>query len=368
MPGDVSLFLGGDVMLGRGIDQILPHPSDPRIYERGATSAKTYVELAEAANGPICRPVGFSYVWGEALAVLERERPDARIINLETAISRLGAPWPDKGINYRMHPHNIPCLRAAGIDCCVLANNHVLDWGREGLLETLAALDDAGIRHAGAGSDAKDAAAPAILPYPGGRIVIHGLAETGSGIPRSWAATACPGITLLPDLDEAPARRLAARSAAARRPGDIVIASIHWGSNWGYFIPPQQRRFARALLDGGFDLVHGHSAHHAKGIEIHNGKLILYGCGDFLNDYEGISGMERFRTDLTLMYLPRLDGRSGRLRGLRLVVFQIRNFRLFRAARQDVAWLDAALRRASPEPGIAFSLRNDQALELNLPG
>ncbi len=78
VPATVRLFLCGDVMLGRGIDQILPHPADPRLYEPHVVSALTYVELAERVNGAIPRPVDFSYVWGDAIAELERLRPDAR--------------------------------------------------------------------------------------------------------------------------------------------------------------------------------------------------------------------------------------------------------------------------------------------------
>jgi poly-gamma-glutamate synthesis protein (capsule biosynthesis protein) len=148
-------------MAGRGIDQVLPHQSDPLLHERAMSSALHYVELAERANGPIPRPVDFAYVWGDALTELERMSPDVRIVNLETAVTR-SDDWLPKGINYRMHPENVSCLKAAAIDCCALANNHVLDWGRSGLTETLEILQQAGITTAGAGRDAAEAAAPAI--------------------------------------------------------------------------------------------------------------------------------------------------------------------------------------------------------------
>ena len=114
-------------------------------------SATGYVELAERANGPIRKPVSFSYIWGDALPILQAA--DACVINLETSITRSDAAWPEKRIHYRMHPDNVACLQAASVDCCVLANNHVLDWGRGGLEETLVTLSDAGIRTAGAGLD-----------------------------------------------------------------------------------------------------------------------------------------------------------------------------------------------------------------------
>ena len=94
-------------------------------------------------NGPIRQPVSFAYIWGDALSELDSVSPDIRIINLETSITQSDDFWKGKGINYRMHPDNIPALTAAGIDICALANNHVLDWGYPGLQETLSSLKQA---------------------------------------------------------------------------------------------------------------------------------------------------------------------------------------------------------------------------------
>ena len=135
----IRLFLAGDVMLGRGIDQVLRFPGDPVLHEDYLKSALDYVRLAERANGPIPRGNDLGYVWGDASAVLQGANVDARIINLETAVTDAGAPEP-KGINYRMNPRNASGLRQLGIDCCVLANNHVLDWGPDGLAQTLHTL------------------------------------------------------------------------------------------------------------------------------------------------------------------------------------------------------------------------------------
>src|SRR5437899_5614901 len=149
--GPLTLFLCGDVMTGRGIDQVLPHPSDPVLYESYVQSAVEYVVMAERANGPIPTPVDFNYLWGDAVAELDGIAPAARIVNLETSITT-SEHYERKGINYRMHPANMPCLTAARIDCCVLANNHVLDWGVSGLTETLTSSRAAGIKPAGAGN------------------------------------------------------------------------------------------------------------------------------------------------------------------------------------------------------------------------
>ena len=359
-----TLFLCGDVMLGRGIDQILRHPGDARLYEPVVTSAKTYVELAERVNGPIPRRADDSYVWGDVLDTLRRAAPDLRIINLETAItgSRQAAA---KDIHYKMSPENVGCVTGAGIDCCVLANNHVLDWGTRGLVDTLDALRDAGICACGAGHDEAEARAPAMLEVPGKcRVLVFAFGSVTSGIPRSWAATGeSAGVNLLPDLSERTVRRIAEGVREVRRPGDVVLVSIHWGGNWGYGIPPAHSGFAHRLVDrAGVDVVHGHSSHHPKAVEIYRDRLILYGCGDFLNDYEGIPGHDEFRGELAVMYLPTLDVDGGRLVDLRLIPFRINRFRLARAPLEDAAWLCDRLARESARFGVRIESGDDGAL------
>jgi poly-gamma-glutamate capsule biosynthesis protein CapA/YwtB (metallophosphatase superfamily) len=363
----VKLFLCGDVMPGRGIDQILAHPSDPRIYEPYVRSAKRYVELAEQAHGPIPRGVDCGYVLGDVLAMLERLAPDMHIANLETAVTRSDSYWPGKGINYRMHPDNIDCLTRLNVDCAVLANNHVLDWGYEGLAETLATLSDAGIRTAGAGMDRDQAAAPAAIELDDGRrVFVFALGSTTSGIPPIWSATDDQaGLWLLEGRRRAGIEEIAARVESVKRPGDLTVMSVHWGANWGYEIPGEQRRLAHALIDeAGVDLVHGHSSHHPKGIEVHHGKLILYGCGDFLNDYEGISGHEAYRGDLSIAYLPELDPRDGKVKRLRMQPLQMRRFRLRLAPDRDQVWLAHVLDRECARLGTRVE-RSDDALELH---
>jgi len=351
----LKIFLCGDVMLGRGIDQALPQPCSPRLHEAYMESATGYLRLAEERNGPIPLPLDFAYVWGATLEELNRAQPDARIINLETSITRSDA-YESKGINYRMSPENAHCLAAAGIDCCVLANNHVLDWGRDGLLDTLSTLRTLHIQTAGAGRDLAQASVPAILQIPGKRrLLVFSFACLTSGTPRRWAARPdAAGVNLLPTLTEASVTAVARQVAEASRPGDIVIVSIHWGPNWGYEVSEDQRWFARALIDrAGVSIVHGHSSHHAKAVEIYGNRLILYGCGDFLNDYEGIRGYEEFRDDLAVMYLATIDPSTGWLGGLEMVPFQIRRFQLVRPSGADMIWLRQTLDRESRRFGTA---------------
>jgi poly-gamma-glutamate capsule biosynthesis protein CapA/YwtB (metallophosphatase superfamily) len=354
----VKLFLSGDVMTGRGIDQILPHPNDPRIHEPIAKSAKEYLRLAERVNGPIPYPVNFDYVWDEALDVLRLNGPAVYIVNLETAITR-GENFLAKGINYRMSPENAECLTAAGIDCCVLANNHILDWDEAGLIDTLATLEKLGIKTVGAGRNSFEARAPAVIGAgQNRRVIVYAAASVSSGTPGSWAAgETTPGVNILRDLSNAGVAEIAGQIASIKRGDDIVIFSIHWGPNWGYFIPAEQARFARRLIDeAGVSVVFGHSSHHAKAIEWHGAGLILYGCGDFLNDYEGITGYEKYRDDLALLYAITLDPSSGRLDQLELEPFQICRFQLIRPTKEDVIWLEHTLDRESRQFGTRVRL------------
>ncbi len=366
-PASVTLFLAGDIMTGRGIDQILPHSASPRLYEPYLRDARDYVELAEQVSGPIPRRVDAGYVWGDALEEFRRREPQAKIVNLETSITAGGEPWPGKGIHYRMHPGNAPLLTAAGIDVCTLANNHVLDWGYEGLADTLETLRKAGVRTAGAGNDVIGAEAPAAVEIAeNGRVLVFSYGASSSGIPGDWAgATGRPGVNLLPELSAKVAGQIGVTVRKVKRPGDLTVASIHWGGNWGYDISPVHRRFAHLLLDeAGIDLVHGHSSHHPKGIEVHRGKLILYGCGDLVTDYEGIGGYEAFRGELGLLYFVRIDRKTGMLAGLEMAPMRMRRFRLVRTTRRDAAWLRDTLNREGKRLGTRLEMKKDGTLIL----
>ncbi len=363
----ITIFLCGDVMTGRGIDQVLPHPSPPRIYEPYVTDAREYVRLAERTSGPLSKPFGFSAVWGDALSELARERPDVRIINLETAITTSNDYWAGKGINYRMNPANAEALSAAEIDVAELANNHVLDWGYGGLAETIRTLEQRRIRHPGAGWNKSEAEAPAVIELNGkGRVIVMSFGRETSGIPAAWAATdSRPGVNLLPDLSADTVKRIRKQVLQVKKPGDIVIASIHWGANWGYDISDEEKRFAHGLIDdAGVDVVHGHSSHHLKAIEVYQGKLVLYGCGDFLDDYEGIGGYEQYRGDLGLMYFAKLDPATGRLLSLLMTPTQIRQFSVTRAKPADAAWIAGILNREGKQFGTGVEMTEGNRLRL----
>lgn len=356
----IRLFLAGDVMTGRGIDQAFTQSVDPRLYEPFVRDANEYVELAEAENGPIDRPLAPDEIWGEALDVLERSKPHLRMINLETAITDRGEPWPGKGIHYRMHPANASCLDAADIDCCVLANNHLLDWGRIGLADTCRALDEHGIAHCGAGANLAAAQRPAELSASGGRVLVFACGHASSGIPADWAALEDrPGVWRLPDLSRRSAEVVGEVVSRFRREGDRVIVSVHVGDNWGYTVDEAQRRFARALVDrAGADIVHAHSSHHPRPMALHDDRLILHGCGDLINDYEGIGGHQSYRPELVAMYFTDIDPKNGRLLRLELVPMRIRRFRLERVGPQAVRWMAETLNRAAGSGDLCLEVTN----------
>jgi poly-gamma-glutamate synthesis protein (capsule biosynthesis protein) len=352
------LFVCGDVMLGRGIDQVLADPCDPVLYEPSLSDARDYIALAETASGPIPRGVPPAYPWGDALDLLASARPDVRLVNLETSITRSPAYDRTKHIHYRVSPENASALAPARIDACTLANNHVLDWGRAGLFDTFATLDELGIARCGAGHDLAEALAPAILDLAGGaRIAVFAVGCEDAGVPPWWAAADDrPGVAVLAELDAEAVALLRRAIEPWRRTGTIVVLSIHWGRNWGLAVPARHRELAHHLIDeAGVDVVWGHSSHHVKGIEVHHGRPILYGCGDLLTDYEGIRGYESFRGDLGLLYLITVDP-EGALVRLEMAPTRMHRFQITRARPDDVRWLAATLARAGEPLGTSAAL------------
>ncbi|MGD9021164.1 MAG: CapA family protein, partial [Lysobacterales bacterium] len=359
-PGDkdMKLLLCGDVMLGRGIDQVLPRPGDPKLQEhwRKVYDAREFIRRAQMKHGQIDKDRDAAYVWGDFLEEADGYAPDLRLVNLETAITAAGRAWPQKPVHFRMNPQNIDVLKTAKIDFCALANNHVMDWGQGGLEETIRTLDLAGIAHAGAGSGKGDAESPAILPVPGkGRVIVMSMGTASSGIPGAWAAGENRAGLNMVELHEACIERIRHLARGIRQAGDILVASVHWGGNYEPVVPQNQRQFARRLIDdAGVDIVHGHSSHHVRGIELHDGKLILYGCGDLVNDYEGMEKTpqrQALAPDLGLMYFTRVSPADGRVTELQMVPVTMRRLRITRGSGQDAERLKQVLNRECLELG-----------------
>jgi poly-gamma-glutamate capsule biosynthesis protein CapA/YwtB (metallophosphatase superfamily) len=226
-------------------------------------------------------------IWGDVLPHLAHA--DLRIVNLECALTRHQKQWTrtDKMFHFRADPETVRVLQAAHIDACTLANNHVLDYETQGLLDTLRVLDTAGIRHAGAGANANEAASPAIIESSGAEPCRIALLSYTDNEPAFAASTKHPGTNYLQvALDEATLARIANDIAQTHARGaDLVVFSNHWGANFVERPSEEFRSFARRVIELGADIYHGHSAHICQGIEIHKGKPILYDTGNFIDDY-----------------------------------------------------------------------------------
>lgn len=185
-------------------------------------------------------------------------------------------------------------------------------------------------------------------------------------MPSSWAATEDQaGVNLLIKFSDEELQQIKKSVESIKRQGDIVIASIHWGSNRGYNIPETQRNFTKSMINvAGVDVIHGHSSHHPRPIEVYKGKLILYGCGDFINDYESIGGYEKYRDDLTLMYFATIDPTTGKLLNLKMVPMQVKKFKLNCATSEDVKWLQNVLKRECKKYGTQIEIKENSNLAL----
>lgn len=226
-------------------------------------------------------------VWGDLLPHLAQA--DLRIVNLECALTNHLQPWTrtEKMFHFRADPEAVRVLQAARIDACALANNHILDFEEQGLRDTLRTLDSTGIRHAGAGANDKEASAPAMLDVQGTSPCRVALLSFTDNEPDFAATTKHPGTNYLEvSLQKETLARIANCIAQARAQGaDLVVFSNHWGANFVERPSHEFRSFARHVIELGADIYHGHSAHICQGIEIYQGKPILYDTGNFIDDY-----------------------------------------------------------------------------------
>jgi poly-gamma-glutamate capsule biosynthesis protein CapA/YwtB (metallophosphatase superfamily) len=325
----LRLVLAGDVMLGRGVDEAL-------------------------------RGMGPEEPWGDLLPLLHDA--DVRVVNLECAITAHERPWSraPKAFHFRASPSAAAALRAARIDACSLANNHVLDFEAPGLLDTIGHLDRAGIGHAGAGRDLGEASRPALVSAGAGRVA---LASATDNEPAFAAGRDRPGTNYLPvSLEPSVLARVGAMLSAARQAGaDTVVFSNHWGPNMRERPTARFQAFARAVIDLGADVYHGHSAHLVQGVEIYRDKPILYDTGDFLDDYAVDPVL---RNDWSFLFRLAMDG--GRLVAMELVPVKLGFARVGRAGGQEREAILDRMERLSGDLGTAFA-RREGRLEL-VPG
>jgi poly-gamma-glutamate capsule biosynthesis protein CapA/YwtB (metallophosphatase superfamily) len=203
------------------------------------------------------------------------------------------------------------------MNAVTLANNHVLDYGYDALIDMLEILDQAGIIHSGAGLNSGEASRLATSEVSGRKI---GLLAFTDNEPNWEATTDRPGVFYVPTaLHDSRATKFLDLIRQGRKVVDILIVSAHWGSNWGYRPPQEHVIFARALIEAGADIIFGHSSHVFRGIEFYKDRPILYGAGDFVDDY-AIDKIER--NDQSFLYV--IETTDGIPRGVRLYPTLIR--------------------------------------------
>lgn len=276
------------------------------------------------------KTAGPAYPWGDTLPVLRRA--DVRIANLECVLADGGRPEPGKVFTFRSDLKNVRSLVSAQIDLVSLANNHVLDYGPDALREMLPALDRHGILHAGAGTDPASARRPAVRRVGGTAV---GFVAFTDNQPDWEAAPGSPGVYYVPVADRGErVGQLLELVERTKSRVQLLVVSAHWGGNWGSGAPPEHRTLARRLVDAGADVVFGHSPHIFRGVEVYRNRPIIYGAGDFVDDY-AVDPEER--NDFSFIFLMEADG--GAPRQLRLFPTLIADFQARLAVRdaRDVA-------------------------------
>lgn len=321
----LHLMFGGDAMLGRLVGE------------------------AMLRDGP-------DYPLG-ALAPLLRGA-DLAIANLECALCEPTERWhgAPKAYYFRAPPCAGQALSDAGIGLLSLANNHILDYDAQGLLDTLRILDGQGIAHAGAGAGLDAALAPAVVERRGVRI---GMAAFCDHQPDFAATPQRPGMAWLDLDDETAAAAAFAHALAPLRAQGVrwPILSLHWGPNMAGEPSAQQRRLARGAIDAGWKIVYGHSAHVFQGIELYQDCPILYATGDLVDDYAVDPGL---RNDHQLLFELALGEQA--LERIVLHPLFIRRCRVYPANSAQRMWIVERMRGLCGELGTQTRIEGDRLL------
>lgn len=289
----MKLVFVGDVMLGRCVNDLLKEES-------------------------------FEHPWGDTLDIFSSA--DARFCNLECVIANAGEPWSKtkKVFHFRSDAKNVDVLKKATINCVSLANNHILDYGYDALLETLDTLKTENINYAGAGIDIDAAMRPAIFEIQGCRIAFLALTDNEP----VWEATkVSPGTFFMPiSLEDGRYSKLIQLIKKTKAVVDLLIISAHWGPNWGYRPEPVHIPFAHSLIENGADIIFGHSCHIFQGVEVYKNRPVIYSAGDFIDDY-AVDPEER--NDQSFIFQIETEGKT--ITGLKLYPTVIKNFQASQA-------------------------------------
>jgi hypothetical protein len=201
-------------------------------------------------------------------------RSDLVVGNLECVLVHKGDAIPGK-CTLRGSPQWASIMRNAGIGLVSLANNHVMDYGKQGLFSTIEALSQAGIRYIGAGRNRREACSPLFLDVAGRRIAFLARSAVIVSAP-TYAGENDPGVAFL-DAEET-----AATIWSCRLQADLVILLAHWGVEEYSYPSPTQRQLARQFVDAGVNIILGHHPHVLQGFEYYQSALIAYSLGNFV--------------------------------------------------------------------------------------
>ncbi len=219
---------------------------------------------------------GIGYPWEKVKTYFTED--DLTIVNLETSITNGGKKWPNKQYNFRSSPMTPKVMKESGIDVVTLANNHVLDYGYDGFIDTLNNLDKYEIKYTGAGKNKKEAVKGIVAEENGVKI---GIVAYSRVIPESkwYANDKRPGVLsgYDPYVDE-----MCKKIQEMRKNTDIVVLSIHWGVERSTAPRAQEIKLAKKAIDNGADVVMGHHPHVLQGIQVYKGKPIFYSLGNFV--------------------------------------------------------------------------------------
>ncbi|MGN7167490.1 CapA family protein [Paenibacillus cellulositrophicus] len=205
------------------------------------------------------------------------KKDDLTLGNLETPVTTRGVGAKNKTFVFKSSPKALDALRAAGMDAVTLANNHILDQGEEGLLDTITHLGASGIKYVGAGKNAARAYAPEYFSIKGMKVALVGASRVYPE--SSWAAgTNKPGVASA--YGQAP--EVLKSIAEARNNADLVIVMAHWGVERQSTPDANQKALAHAFIDAGADLIIGAHPHVLQGLEQYKGKWIAYSTGNFI--------------------------------------------------------------------------------------
>ena len=292
---------------------------------------------------------GYRYPWGNVLPLLKQT--DLTIINLETTLTTSSQKIL-KVFNYKANPDRVQTLQKADIDVVNLANNHILDFGNEGLFETIQTLDNAGIKHIGAGKNIHAARRAAIVTKNNITIGIIGYTNNEPG----WQAEDNKAGTNYIEVGDIETVKQDVN--AIRKNVDFVIVTIHWGPNMRERPTQEFIDFAHAMINAGVDIIHGHSAHIFQGIELYKNKVIMYDTGDFVDDY-AVNTL--LRNDWSFLY--QLEADKYGIKEIKLIPIVISNMQVNMAQDKEKRVIIKRIQDLSQEFGTTIT--NDGVIQVS---